>query len=122
MPVPTVQASPRSTGTVLQRRLAIARCATFLRVSREKRTFDFVILEIPEEALGGLVLDPNRARLDLAVGLYTEGGVSIGRAARVAQMSQANFRGELGRRGIVMRYDIDDLRADLETLAALREK
>jgi predicted HTH domain antitoxin len=78
-------------------------------------------IEIPEEVLSGLRLEPGRARLDFAVGLYTEGGITLGRAARIAEMTQGDFRSELGRRGIVSRYEVEDLRNDLQTLASLRE-
>lgn len=79
-------------------------------------------IEIPDEALAGLDLDPARARLDFAVGLYTEGGVTLGRAARVAQTNQVDFRRELGKRGICMRYDVEDLQSDLRTLASLPKR
>ena len=38
------------------------------------------------------------------------------------RMNQLDFQKELGRRGIPIHYDVEDLQADLRTLAALNEK
>ena len=79
-------------------------------------------IEIQDEALRGLNLTEPQALLDLAVGLFTERRVTLGRAAEVARWTQLDFQRELGRRGIPIHYDVEDLQADLQTLAALREK
>lgn len=79
-----------------------------------------VLIEIHDDALRGLQLTQTQAVLDLAVGLFTERRVTLGRAAEIARMTQSDFQRELGRRGISIHYDVDDLRADLRTLAALR--
>jgi len=68
----------------------------------------------------GLIDDLNLSReqvlLDLAVGLYSESRVTLGRAARVAGISPAEFMKELGRRQVPMHYDVGDLVADLKNL------
>ena len=79
-------------------------------------------IEIQDEALRGLNLTEPQALLDLAVGLFTERRVTLGRAAEVARWTQLDFQRELGRRGIPIHYDVEDLQADLRTLAELREK
>ena len=81
-----------------------------------------MLIEVKDEALGGLQLTREQALLDFAVGLYTDGRVTLGRAAGIALRSQADFQKELGRRGISIHYEVQDLREDVETLAALREK
>jgi predicted HTH domain antitoxin len=81
-----------------------------------------VQIVVQDEALRGLALTEDQALLDLAVGLFTERRVTLGRAARIARMSQSDFQRELGRREIPIHYDVEDLRADLRTLAALRPK
>ena len=81
-----------------------------------------VTIEVQDEALRGLELTEPQAWLDLAVGLFTERRVTIGRAAKIARLTQLDFQRELGRRGICVHYDIEDLQADLRTLAALREQ
>lgn len=79
-------------------------------------------IEVQDEALRGLELTEPQALVDLAVGLFTERRVTLGRAAAVAQVTQLEFQRELSRRGIPLHYDVEDLQADLRTLAALREK
>jgi predicted HTH domain antitoxin len=79
-------------------------------------------IEVHDEALRGLNLTQPQALLDLAVGLFTERRVTLGRAAAVARVTQLDFQQELARRGIPIHYDVEDLQADVRTLAALREK
>ncbi|HEX5219763.1 MAG TPA: UPF0175 family protein [Verrucomicrobiae bacterium] len=79
-------------------------------------------IEVQDEVLRGLNLTQPQALLDLAVGLFTERRVTLGRAAEIAGLPQLSFQQELGRRGIPLHYDLDDLQADVRTLAALREK
>ena len=79
-------------------------------------------IEVQDEVLRGLALTQPQALLDLAVGLFTERRVSLGRAAAVARLTQLDFQMELSRRGIPLHYDVADLQADVATLAALREK
>jgi predicted HTH domain antitoxin len=81
-----------------------------------------MVIEIQDEALRGLELTEPQALLDLAVGLFTERRVTLGRAAEIARLTQLDFQRELGWRGIPIHYDVEDLRADLRPLAALREK
>jgi predicted HTH domain antitoxin len=81
-----------------------------------------MVIEIHDEALRGLKLTEPHALLDLAVGLFTEQRVTLGRAAEIARRSQQDFQNELGRRGIAIHYDVEDLQADLRTLTALRGK
>jgi predicted HTH domain antitoxin len=81
-----------------------------------------MVIKIQDEALRGLKLTEPQALVDLAVGLFTERRVTLGRAAEIAQLAQQDFQQELGRRGIAIHYDVEDLQADLQTLASLREK
>jgi len=81
-----------------------------------------VNIEIQDDALGGVLLTPEQARVELAVGLFAGRTVSLGRAARVSGIPQADFLRELGRRDIPIHYDQDDFEADLKTIAALNER
>ena len=80
------------------------------------------MIEIQDEALRGLELTEPQVLLDLAVGLFTDRRATLGRAAAVARLPQLDFQRELARRGISLHYDVEDLHADLRTLAALRGK
>ena len=81
-----------------------------------------VLIEVEDEALHGLGLTESQALLDLAIGLFTECRVTLGRAAEIARLTQSDLQRELGRRGIPVHYDVEDFRADLRTLAALRSR
>ncbi len=79
-------------------------------------------IEVQDEALRGVKLTEAEALLDFAVGLYTNRRITLGRAAEIARLTQLDFQKELGRRGISVHYDLEDLQNDLRTLAALREE
>ena len=63
-------------------------------------------------------LEISRADLlvDIAVGLYVDHRVTLGQAADVAEMPQSEFRRVLGRLGVPVQYDRDDLNHDLLVL------
>jgi predicted HTH domain antitoxin len=79
-------------------------------------------IEIQDDVLRGLEVTEPQVLLDLAVGLFTARRVTVGRAAEIARQTQLAFQRELSRRGIPIHYDVEDLEADLATLAALREE
>ena len=81
-----------------------------------------VLIDVKDEALRGLGLTERQALLDLAIGLFTECRVTLGRAAEIARFTQSDLQRELGRRGIPIHYDVEDFRADLHTLAELRSR
>jgi predicted HTH domain antitoxin len=62
-------------------------------------------------------LDPQQVRLDLAVGMYSSGRVTLGTAAEVAGLSVPEFQRELGRRRIPVNYTAEDLAYDLRAAA-----
>jgi predicted HTH domain antitoxin len=59
------------------------------------------------------------AALHFAIGLYVSHEVTLGQAAEVAGLSQADFQRELGRRKIPSNYTMEDLQADLQTVREL---
>ena len=73
---------------------------------------------IPTERLGNLVVNERDALIDIAIGMFKREQVSLGRAAEIASLSSPEFLAELGRRKIPINYDLEDLRADIETLNA----
>ena len=75
-----------------------------------------MLIAIHDEALRGLDLTEDQARLDLALGLFIDQRVTLGRGAEIAMMTQSEFLKELGRRGIPVHYDVEDFRADLRAL------
>jgi predicted HTH domain antitoxin len=71
---------------------------------------------IPADRLGEIGLTERDALVDIAIGLYKRQEISLGRAAQVAGVSSVDFLNELGRRGIPINYDADDLKSDLAAL------
>jgi predicted HTH domain antitoxin len=76
-------------------------------------------VEVQDAHLRGLQVTPDRLRLEMAAGLYASEDVTLGQAAAIAGMSQAQLLHELGRRGISIHYGIAEFEQDLETLNTL---
>ena len=79
-------------------------------------------ITIDDELLHGMMLSPEQARLEFAVGLFSDWKVTLGRGAEIAGLNQTEFMRELGRRKIPMHYNIEDFEEDLRTLEHLRSK
>ncbi|MEX1117310.1 MAG: UPF0175 family protein [Terrimicrobiaceae bacterium] len=59
------------------------------------------------------------AKLELAVALYRDRKVSLGRGAKLAGLPSPEFLRQVGRRGVTVNYDIADLEKDVVALSAL---
>ena len=79
-------------------------------------------ITIPDDVAAAAHVSEAEARIELAVGLYRAQRLTMGQASRVAALPQAAFMQELGRRDVAVNYGVDDLEADLKTLADLRHK
>lgn len=56
---------------------------------------------------------------DLAVYLYDKGQLSMGRAKKLAGLTQIEFQKELSKKDVLIKYDVEDFEEDLETLKRL---
>ena len=74
-------------------------------------------MEIPRDVLDSARLTLRELKLELAVHLYSQGRLSIGKARELAGMSLWEFRQVLGTRRIPPHYDVEEFREDLGTLA-----
>jgi predicted HTH domain antitoxin len=83
-----------------------------------------VTVQIPEEALALAGLDDQsdseRARLLVALELFREERVSLGRAAELAGLSLEEFMEFSAHREVPLHYTADDLAEDRDTAARLR--
>ena len=61
-----------------------------------------------------------RLRRELAIRLYEKGLLSFGKARQLAGLSKWAFHELLAAEGVVRHYDLEELKADLHTLEALR--
>ena len=76
-------------------------------------------LLITSEILEELRQTRSELLTDLAVYLYDKGQLSIGRAKKLAGLTQVAFQKELSRKGVLIKYGTEDFEADLETLKRL---
>lgn len=77
------------------------------------------ILEIPQDVLDSARLTPSSLMVELAVHLYAERRLSLGKAHELAGMALWEFRQLLALRRISPHYDWEDLDSDVATLREL---
>ena len=74
-------------------------------------------LDIPDSVVQGLRLPEaeiaQRLKTELAVALYAQGVLSLGKAAELAEMSRSLFGELAGQRGIARQYSEEDLKQDI---------
>jgi predicted HTH domain antitoxin len=74
-------------------------------------------LEIPDEVSQAMRLPPaeakSRLQLELAVSLYAQEILSLGKAAELAGISRLELSDALAKRGVPMHYAKEDLSNDL---------
>ena len=78
-----------------------------------------MIVDLPDAALEGTGMTPELAKLEVAIGLYRDRKVSMGRAARIAGIPRPLFQRELGKRGVTVNYDVQDFEEDLLAIGKL---
>jgi predicted HTH domain antitoxin len=76
-----------------------------------------LMLNIPESVLQGLRIPEGeiaqRLRTELAIALYAQGALALGKAAELAQMDRMPFGDLIGQRGIARHYGDTDLAQDI---------
>ena len=74
-------------------------------------------LDIPDSVLQGLRIPEGeiaeRLRTELAIALYSQGALSLGKAAELAQVDRMPFGELVGRRGIPRHYGDAELAQDV---------
>jgi predicted HTH domain antitoxin len=74
-------------------------------------------LNIPDSVVQGLRLPegeiPQRLKTELAIALYAQGVLSLGKSAELAEMSRLMFGELVGQRGIARQYSEEDLAHDI---------
>jgi len=91
-------------------------CASHLSAVRGIVTEMSVTLNIPDSVVQGLRLPegeiPQRLGTELAIALYAQGALSLGKAAELAETSRLLFGDLIGQRGIARHYGDEDLASD----------
>jgi len=76
-------------------------------------------IEISQDILDSARLTLNDLKVEIAISLYAQGRLSVGKARELAGMSLWEFRQLLASRRISPHYDVDDFEDDLTTLREL---
>lgn len=79
-----------------------------------------VTLEIPEDVLVATRLTKAELKVELAVHLFEQGILSLGKARQVAGMDVLKFMRLISARDITIHYDVTEYEEDLDTLKRLR--
>lgn len=77
------------------------------------------VLEVPQEVLDSARLTPSELKVELAVHLYAQGRLSVGKARELAGLTLWEFRHLLASRRIPPHYDESDLEEDISSLREL---
>ncbi len=80
---------------------------------------DFVSIQIPREVLLATRMTPDELARELAISLFQQGKLSLGKARQVAGMSFWAFQQLLGSRSIPIHYDIEEYEMDMKNLRDL---
>jgi predicted HTH domain antitoxin len=77
-------------------------------------------IRVADELVRGIHMPKEQWLLDLAIGLFVDRRVTLGRGAEIAGVSKPAFLDALGQRQVPINYDESDLESDLKTIANLR--
>jgi predicted HTH domain antitoxin len=77
---------------------------------------DVNVLEVPQDILDSARLTISELQVEMAIYLYSQGRLSVGKARELAGLSLWEFRQLLASRRISPHYDETDLDQDLTTL------
>jgi predicted HTH domain antitoxin len=77
------------------------------------------VLEVSQDILDSARLTPSELKVEMAVHLYEQGRLSVGKARELADMTLWEFRQLLALRRISPHYDETDLDEDVATLGEL---
>ncbi len=80
-----------------------------------------VIIEVPQDILDAARLTASELKVEVAVHLYAQGRLSLGKARELADMPLWEFRQTLASRHISPHYDEADLDEDVATLRRISE-
>ncbi|HHY95393.1 MAG TPA: UPF0175 family protein [Firmicutes bacterium] len=78
-----------------------------------------ISIEIPREIVHATRMTPDELRRELAIHLFQEGKLSLGKARELAGMTIWTFQQLLGSRGIPVHYGLKQYEEDLATLKEL---
>ena len=78
-------------------------------------------VQISEDQLNMLNMTAAELLIELAVHFYDMGKMTMGQARKFAGIDQISFQKEMQKRGVYIKYDIEDLEEDLRTLNLIQK-
>jgi len=90
-----------------------------MEVAKELDVSTVSVVEVSQEILDSARLTPSELKVEMAVHLYKEGRLSLGKARELADMTLWEFRQLLASRGVSPHYDEAELDEDVVTLREL---
>ena len=90
-----------------------------MRVAKESDVSTMSVVEVSQEILDSARLTPAELKVEMAVHLYGQGRLSVGKARELADMTLWEFRQLLASRSISPHYDEAELDEDVATLREL---
>ena len=90
-----------------------------MQVAKESDVSTVSVLEVSQDILDSARLTPSEPKVEMAVHLYEQGRLSIGKARELADMTLWEIRQLLASRRIPSHYDETDLDEDVATLREL---
>lgn len=76
-------------------------------------------LIIPHPILESIEFSADELKIEIATYLYQKQKLSMGKAKKLAGLTQIEFQKELAKREIYIHYDINDINTDLRNLESL---
>lgn len=78
-----------------------------------------ISVQVPREIVHATRMSVDELKRELALALFQQGKLSLGKAREMAGMTVWAFQQLLGSRGIPVHYDLEDYEEDLATLKGL---
>ena len=75
-----------------------------------------ITLEIPDDITQDHSLDEADWLREIAIALFKQELITLGRASRIARMHQIDFQKLLSSRGICVHYDVEEFEQDIQHL------
>ena len=90
-----------------------------MQVAKESQVSTVRVVEVDQDILDSARLTPSELKVEIAVHLYEQGRLSVGKAHELADMTLWEFCQLLASRRIPPHYDGTDLDEDVATLREL---
>lgn len=74
---------------------------------------------IPDDILQSAEMSEAELKLEIAIMLFQQDKISLGKARSLAGMSLLDFLREIASRGICIHYDVDEFEEDIQTLRSM---